>query len=367
MYHIIAVDDEIKALERFNRLLAKEPRVSALMPFTNPEEAIEYCMKNKPDIAFLDIDMPKIQGLRLAGMLREFNPFIDIVFVTAHDQYALDALHVHAYDYLLKPIAISDMTELFDQLDLRNKHKPGITPGKKLYVQCFGSFMCCTNQDKSSRIRFRTSKTEELFALLIQYNGLAASKEQLINKLWPDTDPEKASNYFRVTCTYLRKALEKEGFADIILRDRDSYLLDIDRLDCDMHRFLSKVKSGKLSPVDYSALEEAADLYAASYFEDRIYEWAFKYSIWLENEYKYIQKILTDEYIRQEQYDKACDSMRKLLLHDQFDEEIVIRLITTLLRLGDTTSAMITYNKYKENLWKELHLFPSEELRKLLV
>lgn len=44
---------------------------------------------------------------------------------------------------------------------------------------------------------------------------MAASKEQLIDKLWPDADPEKAANYFRVSCTYLRKALDDNGFADI--------------------------------------------------------------------------------------------------------------------------------------------------------
>lgn len=365
MYHIIAVDDEIKALERFERLAAKEPRISTIMLFTDPEDAVEYCRNHKTDIAFLDIDMPKIKGLRLAGMLRENNPYIDIVFVTAYDQYALDAFHVHAFDYLLKPIGTSDVQNLFDQLDLRRPQAPVRTPEKILYVQCFGSFLCYTNQDKTSHIRFRTSKTEELFALLLQYNGMAVSKEQLIDKLWPDVVPEKAANYFRVSCSYLRKALDENGFADIILRDRDNYLLDTDQVDCDMHRFLSNVESDQ-SSLDYTALKEAAKLYAAPYFQDKFYEWSTKHSLWLENEYKRIQNVLADEYARQEQYDKACARLEMILLHDPFDEKAVTRLITILLQTGDTTSAKITYCKYKEILWKELGLTPSEKLLQLI-
>ncbi len=366
MYNIIAVDDEIKALERFERIAANETRISSVSSFTNPMEAVEYCRNNKTDIAFLDIDMPKIQGLRLAGMLREYNPFIDIVFVTAYDQYALDAFRVHAFDYLLKPIGSNDIQELFDRLDLRNHHIPGKELQKSLYVTCFGSFLCYTNKDKSSRIRFRTSKAEELFALMIQYNGMAVSKEQIIEKLWPDTDAEKASNYFRVTCTYLRKTLDTKGFADILIRDRNYYLLDTDQLTCDMYSFMSKVKSGKTPPIDYKVLEEAADLYTSPYLEDRYYEWSLRYNLWLENEYKNIQNILTDEYIRKEQYDNACTRMKMILLHDSCDEETVIKLITTLLKTGDTTSARIIYDKYSENLWKELSLTPSVKLQKLI-
>lgn len=366
MYHIIAVDDEIKALERFERLAAKESRISTIMSFTNPTDAIEYCKKHKTDVAFLDIDMPKVQGLTLARMLREDNPSLEIVFVTAYDQYALDAFRVHAYDYLLKPISSSDIQDLFDQLHLKNMHTPIQVPANTLFIQCFGSFLCYTNQDKSSYIRFRTSKTEELFALLVQYNGIAASKEQLIDKLWPDTAPEKAANYFRVSCTYLRKALADHGFEDIVLRDRDNYLLNINQLDCDMHRFLSIVNSAKIHPTNYAILEEAASLYTAPYFQDRIYEWSSKHCLWLEDEYKHVQNILTDEYIRQGNYDKACARIKMILQNDPFDEKAVIRLITLLLQTGDTTSANIIYNKYEEKLWKELGLTPSCKLQQLI-
>jgi two-component SAPR family response regulator len=366
MYHVIAVDDEIKALERFERLAGKEPRISDITSFTNPEDAIEHCKKHKADIAFLDIDMPKIRGLRLAGILREYNPYLTVVFVTAYDQYALDAFRVHAYDYLLKPIGSDDIKELFDRLDLNSHALLAQAPDRALYVQCFGSFICYTNQVKSARIHFRTAKAEELFALLLQYNAVPASRDQLIDKLWPDAIPEKAANYFRVTCTYLRKALKNAGFEDIIQRDRDNYMLNKSLLNCDTHLFIELIEAGRKMPVDYIALEKAANLYTAPYLQDRPYEWSGVMNQWLENEYKLIQNMLANELLRQGNFEQAIARMKALMLLDPYDEDNVYKLISIQQNAGDTTAAIITYDKYSKMLWKELNLIPSEKLQRLV-
>lgn len=366
MYQVIVVDDEIRALDRFERLAGREPRISSLKKFNDSQQAVEYCRDNGADIAFLDIDMPKISGIKLAQMLQESNPYIVIVFITAHENYALDAFRVHASDYLLKPVAEADLREFFERHELRLQRSTAKAPEQKLYIRCFGSFICCRNQDKSSRIRFRTAKTEELFALLLQYNGMAVSKEQLIDMLWPEAEPDKAANYFRVTCTYLRKALEDKGFPGLLCRDRDSYMLNTLQLDCDMLKFMSMSKQGMTMPINYSVLDDALTLYSAPYFEDKGYEWLGKYSLWLENIYKRVQNLLIGEELRQEQYHRACERMEQVLFNDPFDEDTVTRLAATLLLTGDTTRAQIIYGKYKDKLWKELGLTPGEKLKKLL-
>ncbi len=366
MYQVIVVDDEIKALDRFIRLAEKEERISSIEKFNDAGQAIEYCKKNTVEIAFLDIDMPKLSGIKLAQMLQESNPYIIIIFITAHENYALDAFRVHAFDYLLKPIGGSDLHELFDRLALRLQPNKMKASEHILYVQCFGPFLCYLNKDKSYRIHFRTAKTEELFALLLQYNGMAVPKEQIIDKLWTEVEPDKAANYFRVTCTYLRKALEEKGFPDILCRERDSYMLNTSQLNCDMFQFMSMTKQGMTAPIHYSVLDEALRLYSATYFEDKGYEWLEKYRLWLENTYKRVQQLLIEEDLRQEQLKGACDRMKLILYHDPFDEDTVIKLVATLQQLGDTTQAQVVYSKYKDNLWKELGLKPGEKLKKLV-
>lgn len=105
MFQVIAVDDEQNALNRFERLISQDSRLKLLSTFTKPTEAAEFVKNNQVDIAFLDIEMPGMTGLELAEVLQDYNPYIEIVFVTAYNQYALEAFRAHATGYLLKPLS----------------------------------------------------------------------------------------------------------------------------------------------------------------------------------------------------------------------------------------------------------------------
>ena len=119
MKHIrtIIVDDEPAARERIARLLAQDPEIEVLTECRNGHEAIEAVMKHRPDLMFLDVQMPHVTGFQVMEQLHQQNgrervPFV--VFVTAHDQYALKAFDVNAVDYLLKPY---DDERFFSSLD----------------------------------------------------------------------------------------------------------------------------------------------------------------------------------------------------------------------------------------------------------
>jgi DNA-binding LytR/AlgR family response regulator len=82
---------------------------------SNGEEAIEMLSKIRPDLIFLDIEMPRINGMEFAQRLMEkANPYI--VFVTAHEKYALDAFKVQAVDYVLKPINELKIREVMERV-----------------------------------------------------------------------------------------------------------------------------------------------------------------------------------------------------------------------------------------------------------
>jgi len=98
----VAVDDEPPALTRLRDLLAPDGEVELVGEYTDPAEALEGIAALRPDLAFLDIQMPGMTGLELARALGEGAPLV--VFVTAFDQHALAAFEVHAFDYLLKPV-----------------------------------------------------------------------------------------------------------------------------------------------------------------------------------------------------------------------------------------------------------------------
>jgi two-component system LytT family response regulator len=98
---VLIVDDEKPARDKLHRLLSQEADVTALAEARDGVEALEQIDAFKPDVAFLDIQMPEVSGIELAASLPSPAPLI--VFATAFDQYAIRAFDANAIDYLLKP------------------------------------------------------------------------------------------------------------------------------------------------------------------------------------------------------------------------------------------------------------------------
>jgi two-component system, LytTR family, response regulator len=108
------VDDEALALKRLSRMLAATGRVEIVGSGTDPVEAVEAVLSTKPDVLFLDIEMPGMTGFE---MLARLEPQPVIVFTTAYDRYALQAFGVNSIDYLLKPIEQAQLDRALDKIE----------------------------------------------------------------------------------------------------------------------------------------------------------------------------------------------------------------------------------------------------------
>jgi len=108
------VDDEALALKRLQRMLAATKRVQVVGTSTDPVEAVPAILEAKPDILFLDIEMPGMTGFE---MLTHLQPQPWVVFTTAYDRYALEAFGVNSVDYLLKPIEATQLDRALDKIE----------------------------------------------------------------------------------------------------------------------------------------------------------------------------------------------------------------------------------------------------------
>jgi two-component system LytT family response regulator len=108
------VDDEALALKRLQRMLAGTKRVQVVGTSTDPVEAVPAVIDAKPDILFLDIEMPGMTGFE---MLTHLQPQPWVVFTTAYDRYALEAFGVNSVDYLLKPIEAAQLDRALDKIE----------------------------------------------------------------------------------------------------------------------------------------------------------------------------------------------------------------------------------------------------------
>ncbi len=110
---VLLSDDEALARERLRSLLQEEPDLEIVAECGDGKSAISTIKREKPDLVFLDIQMPEIDGFGVVSALRaEQMPLT--IFVTAYDRYAMKAFEVHALDYLLKPVVKQRLSEALD-------------------------------------------------------------------------------------------------------------------------------------------------------------------------------------------------------------------------------------------------------------
>lgn len=117
----IIVDDERLARQELKSLLAEHKDIEVIAECANATEAKEKIGQLKPDVVFLDIQMPGKNGLELA---QELSPVPELIFVTAYDEYALRAFEVNALDYLLKPVQPDRLAETLKKLFSKEEEVP---------------------------------------------------------------------------------------------------------------------------------------------------------------------------------------------------------------------------------------------------
>lgn len=112
---IVIVDDEPLARENLRYLLEQEANIDIISECSNAIEALRVIYHKKPDVVFLDIQMPRITGLEMVQMLGpQHRPYI--IFVTAFDEYAIQAFEEHVFDYLLKPLEKNRLSKTLQRL-----------------------------------------------------------------------------------------------------------------------------------------------------------------------------------------------------------------------------------------------------------
>ena len=117
----ILIDDERLARQELKNLLASYPEIQVVGEANNAETAIDSIRQLKPDVIFLDIQMPGKNGFEL---LEEISGVPEVVFVTAYDEYAIRAFEVNALDYLLKPVQPNRLAETVKKLLNRDAAVP---------------------------------------------------------------------------------------------------------------------------------------------------------------------------------------------------------------------------------------------------
>jgi two-component system LytT family response regulator len=126
---VLIVDDEALARQVMREYLAALPDIDVMGECANGFEAVKVITETPPDLVFLDVQMPKLDGFEVIDLVGRSTP---VVFVTAHDEFAVRAFDVHAVDYLLKPVSAARVAEAVSRARQRLGRPPEPLPAPLL-------------------------------------------------------------------------------------------------------------------------------------------------------------------------------------------------------------------------------------------
>jgi two-component system, LytTR family, response regulator len=367
MIKSILVDDEKPSLRELQYFLKEYKEIEICGMFTDPEEALEKIYKLKPQVVFLDINMPGMCGLELAKAAIESNQKVNIVFITAYEQYALQAFEVEALDYVMKPISKLRFQKTINRILLKNSSPAAEIQNqmekKKFIIKTFGKFEAMWENE--TPIKWHSKKTKELFAFLVHNEGREVSKDEIMEAVFPDVEVEKGIINIHNGIYYIRKALRENGVEENRVSIEGSYILRLTEVEVDSNIFAQKLKKSS-EGCNLEELEAAEVLFKGDYLKSEDWIWANEKNIELSTLYRTAAVKLAREYVKNENFDKAEGLLLKLFGREPYDEELTKLIISLFLQTKRKNQAILHYKKYEKILREELGAEVEIEIKRLL-
>lgn len=232
---IYAIDDEMNALEYITRKIKSAEPEAEVYGFNDAKEALESAKDLPFDVAFMDIQMPEIDGITLAKKFKKINPKANMIFVTGYSEYTMDAFAVDASGYLLKPATKEQVRHALDNL----RYPLSVPGGPEVCAQCFGDFEIFANQKP---IHFKYAKSKEVIAYLVDRKGAMCSNSEVIINLWEDDDDHSA--YYRSLMKDIQDTFKELGIEDVFNRERAGASIIPEKIRCDYYDYLKGTPDG---------------------------------------------------------------------------------------------------------------------------
>lgn len=231
----VIVDDERSSLQNLQQKLTEFcPDIQVIASSEKPEEAILLIRQHKPDVIFLDIEMPRMSGIRMLDELTDYTG--EIIFTTAYNHYAVDAIRISAFDYLVKPVSI---TELQNAVARLVKYKQSETKERLDILRQSLS----ETKSQEDKIAVPTSEGLEFIQIrnIVHIESssnyskifLVSGKNMLVTKLLKDFEDilspyrfYRVHNSHLINMNYIQKYIRGEG-GQVVLQNGD--VVDVSR------------------------------------------------------------------------------------------------------------------------------------------
>lgn len=290
----ILIDDETLALDFLENQLNKIGHIDVVGKFNNFDVNDNIALLKEINVVFLDIEMPGINGLELADKILEINATLTIIFVTAYNEYAVQAFELSALDYILKPVQLERLEKTVDRILLQQvqQSEQTIASEDDFYVNVCRELTFKESSGNYKVVEWRTTKAKELFLYLLQHRGNTIHKSSLTELLWPDFEQDRAYSQLYTAIYHIRQTLSKFNNHFTLENVNEGYALFTHYVKIDIVEWEEKMNS--LSSINSNTIddyEKAMELYSGPYLAAYDYLWteSERYrleELWINSAYK---------------------------------------------------------------------------------
>jgi two-component SAPR family response regulator len=362
----VIVDDEVPVLNLLKMVLEKTGMVKIEQSYTNSIDALKNIEIIQPEVVFLDIEMPEMNGLELAGHLIGINPDLMVVFVTGYNQYALEAFGVNALDYILKPVTPNNIDKCISRLlNLRGIKYEKVTSENEKGIYCLSDFSVI---GENGPIKWVTRKVEELLAYFIVNRNTNIDGWELGEILWPEAEPGRIKANLHTAIFRLRKTIYEEGLPIEIFSEKGGngiYRCSINNLFCDLIEFESALRTNIVTKGNIEEMERISRLYQEDLFYKKDYPWCEAKKTWLRQGYVRVLLSIADYYEKDGDGQKAIQVLLKAGEKESFDEEIHRRLLSACYHQKNAALMSKLHHEFQQRLAEEIGIKPQTETTEL--
>jgi two-component system, LytTR family, response regulator len=363
MIKAIIVDNEELALEFMKRKLNEFDEIEVVASYTDSRDLIEKLQLLEFDVAFLDIEMGEVSGIDIAEQLINLNRDIQIVFVTAYQDYAIQAFEMNSVDYLLKPVIKGRLVKTIKRLE-NKKIQQSPSPREKIKredILSINSLGDLSVTFLGSIIKWKTAKVKELFAYLLTHQDSYIDRDILLNQLWPGLDYKKAKVYLHTSMSYLRQLLKEYGYSEAVTFQDNKYKLTLDKFTWDIQLFdyIETINPITL-PSQVEKIKNLQKAYKGDYLQNEGYLWVNDRAKMIRKKYMRILELLCDYYHKHNKQHDYVETLEQLIKYNPYSETYIRQLMTIHIELGNRIEAINIYQDFKERLDEELGILPDK-------
>jgi two-component system LytT family response regulator len=353
MFRVVIIEDEKPAMELMKMLISRNGNYNIVGAYNSPLDALEQLPHLEMDIVFIDIEMPKMNGLELALKIMEASEQTAIVFTTAYEQYALSAFDVHALDYVLKPITSSAIERVTNRLRARvTKDFSTKLVHFRPIIRCLGSFEL--RNTEGFLLRFRTQKVEEFLAYLLCYPERDINKWLLTDLIWPEMSEKRAISNLHTTVYLLKKLLKDNRLPMDIGKTKEGYILTLGEVDYDYLTYMNYEVALANGTLRSEQAEVLRDYYRGPLLDGKSYLWKISLVEKLRKMYTGVVRRLVEADFTQKQLDRAEGRLNAFLEIYPHNKEMNLMVTKMYEERGLSEQAADHYARYERIYCEEI-------------